>query len=63
MLVLKVPGIPQKFVAYFLQKNKIKQSRLRKKRCRGNGQIFNLVGEISREIGLLVFQLMCVKFK
>ena len=51
MLILKVSGVPDKFVAYFLQKNQVQQSRLRKKRGRGNGQIFNLVGDVSREIG------------
>ena len=51
MLILKVSGVPDKFVAYFLQKNQVQQSRLRKKRGRGNGQILNLVGDVSREIG------------
>ena len=51
MLVLKVSGVPDKFVAYYLQKNRVQQSRLRKKRCRGKGQIFNLVGDVAREIG------------
>ena len=51
MLILKVSGVPDKFVAYFLQKNQVQQSRLRKKRGRGKGQIFNLVGDVAREIG------------
>ena len=53
MLVLKVAGIPDKFVAYYLQKNKIPLARLRRKRLRGAGAGFNLVGQISNEIGLL----------
>ena len=57
MLVLKVSGIPQKFVAYYLKKNHVKQSQLRKKRCRGGGQIYNLVGNVSRDIGLWVFSI------
>ena len=59
MLVLKVAGIPDKFVAYYLQKNKIPLARLRRKRLRGGG--FNLVGQISKEIGLFNIIVLCAK--